>query len=254
MILFVLMYSMSNVDQNKYSQLAASLSQSMGGGILNNGSSVLPGQNGILTGGSSEEMTDGNSDGSDATQATTAQAETTTSAITTTAVATTSSDQSSVEAVKNTLENMIKTNSLDGDIKLSITSVGLTITFPSTVFFDSGSATLNDSMKTALDKMAPEINTLPNDVSVKAYTDSNPISNSAYSSNWQLSSVRASNVVQYLQEQGNVNGARLSAVGCGDNNPVDTNDTEDGRNRNRRVEINILYSNSSTSQTTKTTK
>lgn len=58
--------------------------------------------------------------------------------------------------------------------------------------------------------------------------------------NWQLSAVRAANVVQYLIDEGHVNTERLMAVGCGDNDPIESNDTVKGRNKNRRIEMVIL--------------
>lgn len=55
-----------------------------------------------------------------------------------------------------------------------------------------------------------------------------------------MSAVRAANVVQYLIEKDNMDGTRLMAVGCGENNPVASNDTVEGRNKNRRIEMIIL--------------
>lgn len=77
------------------------------------------------------------------------------------------------------------------------------------------------------------------DVLVEGNTDNIPISRTNIRNNWDLSTLRASSVVQTLQNDFGVNPARLTAGGRGEYNPIADNDTEAGRQRNRRTEIII---------------
>ncbi|WP_312496414.1 OmpA/MotB family protein, partial [Anaerosporobacter sp.] len=95
-------------------------------------------------------------------------------------------------------------------------------------------------MKRALDIIAVKLNEIDNDILVKGFTDNIPIKDSVFSSNWQLSAFRVANVVQYLVENTQVDGTRLMAVGCGENDPIASNDTVKGRNKNRRIEMIIV--------------
>ena len=74
---------------------------------------------------------------------------------------------------------------------------------------------------------------------MEGHTDDNPIITSKFPSNWELSAVRASTVVRLLIDNG-VMATRLTALGYGENRPVESNDTEEGRARNRRVTLMIL--------------
>lgn len=232
MILFVLMYAMSNVDQSKYEKLATSLNNSLGSGIGSGSASILPGGAGILDGGVSQTVVE--------TEAAT-QKETSSTTQSSTSTGEQMAEQAEMRYIKQQLDTLISTNNLGSDIGVNIQDSGLVITFPSITFFDLGKADLNDNMKLALDKIAKELNTIENDVLVKGYTDNLPIKNSVYLSNWQLSGARALNVVQYLTEKCSVKSNRLAGMGLGENNPVASNDTEEGRSKNRRIEISIPY-------------
>jgi chemotaxis protein MotB len=237
MILFVLLYAISNVNQSKYDQLADSLSESLGKkssvGELNGTDSVLPGGESVLPGGG-EVLPGGDSESS--TQQSTSQSgvEESTSQTQTTGA------NAQMEALNKDINKIITENDLGQDISTSNYANGLIITFPSSVFFDSGNAVLKDNMKRALNIIADKLNEIDNDILVKGYTDNVQIKDGAFSSNWQLSAVRAANVVEYLIENDKVDGKRLMAAGCGENNPIDSNDTVQGRNKNRRIEMIIL--------------
>lgn len=243
MILFILLYAMSNVNQEKYDELAGSLSDSLGNGsngslngsisVLPGGLSVLLGDGEVLPGGSSKES-DSSGNTSDLNNEINAdngnsldQSQNT-------------STKDQMETLNDDINKIITENDLGQDISTNSYEDGLVITFPSSVFFDSGNAVLKDTMKRALDIIADKLNDIDNDILVKGFTDNVPIKDSMFPSNWQLSAVRAANVVQYLIEKDNVDGTRLMAVGCGENNPVASNDTVEGRNKNRRIEMIIL--------------
>ena len=109
----------------------------------------------------------------------------------------------------------------------------------SELLFLSGEAALSPKAQPALQKIAEVINSLPNAVNVEGYTDNVPISNLKFPSNWDLSSARATSVVQELITAG-INPTRLSAVGYGEFHPIGDNTTEEGRFKNRRVTMVLM--------------
>ncbi|HET6620239.1 MAG TPA: peptidoglycan -binding protein [Dongiaceae bacterium] len=122
--------------------------------------------------------------------------------------------------------------------------VGDRFVFQSEVLFDSGSADIGPAGKDQLDVLAttlilllPEI---PKDIDwvlrVDGHTDDRPISSSQFPSNWELSTARAVAVVKYLASRG-IPDDRLAAAGFGEFRPIDTSGTEEGRRKNRRIEI-----------------
>ncbi len=121
---------------------------------------------------------------------------------------------------------------------------GMVITLASDAFFDQGSAALKNGMKPVLDKVGNILRNVSNFVRIEGHTDASPISEKSegrgYPTNWELSGARSVNVLRYLTEDEGVNGKKLSAVAFGDQRPLDTNDTPEGRAFNRRVDIVIL--------------
>ena len=238
-VLFVLLFAISNVDATKYQLLAKSLNSALGSGeSAGNGASIFEGGAGLLDGGAS--ITD--SGGQAETQAQTGSSSSTNSATSTTQAATKSPEQTELEGAKGNIDKIISENNLGGEVSNTIQDSGLVITFPSSIVFDSGKAEVKDAMKNALNQIAPELNKLNNDIFVMAYTDNVRIDSALFPSNWQLSCARASNVVLYLVTNCNVNTSRLYAVGRGENDPIATNDTPEGRSQNRRIEIFVKYS------------
>ncbi len=129
-------------------------------------------------------------------------------------------------------------------IRVSEDERGLVITLASDAFFDQGSAALKNEMKPVLNKVGNVIKNIPNFVRIEGHTDGSPISYKSegrgYPTNWELSSARSVNVLRYLSEDEGVNGKKLSAVAFGDQRPLDSNDTPEGRAYNRRVDVVIL--------------
>ncbi|MCG8670939.1 MAG: flagellar motor protein MotD [Pseudomonadales bacterium] len=108
----------------------------------------------------------------------------------------------------------------------------------SSVLFPSGSAVLSGKALGLLKKIADVLASYENPIHVEGYTDNVPIETFQFPSNWELSSARASAVVRFMiREQ--VAPERLAAVGYGEYHPVSDNETEDGRSKNRRVAIII---------------
>lgn len=108
------------------------------------------------------------------------------------------------------------------------------------VTFESASATLTINAWPVLEKLGDVIGHLPGDIVVSGHTDSLPINTSRFRSNWDLSSARASTVLQEIQRYSEQPQRRFRAVGYAANKPIDSNDTAEGRARNRRVEVTLL--------------
>lgn len=127
-----------------------------------------------------------------------------------------------------------------------ITVVGDRFVFQSELFFKSGSAALEENGKKQLNVLAKTVKELqrkiPKNIQwvlrVDGHTDTVPIRNELYSSNWQLSANRAIAVVQYLIDRG-VPARRLVAAGFGEYQPIDRKNTESARRKNRRIEFKL---------------
>lgn len=127
----------------------------------------------------------------------------------------------------------------EGKVRVTQTSRGVTIDINASVLFAPGEARLNDDSSQALKAIASVLKSDNHAIQVEGHTDNIPIKNSSFPSNWELSAVRASTVVRLFSENG-VDEGRLTAVGQGPKQPVGSNDTAEGRSRNRRVTVTIL--------------
>jgi chemotaxis protein MotB len=118
----------------------------------------------------------------------------------------------------------------------------LKVTIVNEILFPEGGWEIGKAGEATLNKLVPTFKTLENEkVEVQGYTDNVPIGpelKSRFPSNWELSTARATDVVRYLVKEG-VNPKLLSATGFGDTQPVASNDTPQGRAKNRRIEIVI---------------
>jgi len=134
----------------------------------------------------------------------------------------------------------IDVGNLKGQVEVSYNERGIVISiFPDQILFDSGSARLKPGFKSILNVLGPQLKRLPNSIEVDGHTDSVPINTASFPSNWELSAARAGAVIRYFEALG-LDSAKLSAAGYADTRPVDVNTTNDGRLRNRRVEIIVL--------------
>ncbi len=158
------------------------------------------------------------------------------------------SDHEKIQSLEEELERLDRIRAeLEAQLKgvegvsLSLEKRGLVITFLDEILFDSGKAKIKPQAFPSLDKVAAIITEKAADlnVGVEGHTDNEPIKYSGWKSNWELSTARATSVLHYLIDQG-VSPARLVAIGYGEFRPVVSNDTQEGRFKNRRVEIVIL--------------
>jgi chemotaxis protein MotB len=117
---------------------------------------------------------------------------------------------------------------------------GLVISLSAKYFFDSGKAILRPEVFPIIEQIASILKPLDREIRIEGHTDDVPIQTAAYPSNWELSAARATYVIKYLTERFSFSPQRLSAVGYGEFRPIATNVTEEGRARNRRVDIVVL--------------
>jgi len=127
-------------------------------------------------------------------------------------------------------------------IKVQVTETGIAIKIADPVSFESGSADVNPKLYGMLKDLAGVINAAPtSQIRVEGHTDNVPIRNARFPSNWELSSARALSVVRYMANNGDVDPARLSAIGYGEYRPIAPNTTPENRKMNRRIEIYVDY-------------
>lgn len=140
--------------------------------------------------------------------------------------------------IKAELEQKLK--GIEG-VSLSMEDRGLVITLLNEVLFDSGKAKIKSDAFSLLDKVTSVITSKASDlnIGVEGHTDNVAIKYSGWKSNWELSSARATSVLHYLIDKG-VKPEKLAAIGYGEYRPVASNETKEGRQKNRRVEIVIL--------------
>lgn len=152
------------------------------------------------------------------------------------------SELNDLDKAKQELEEQLKKEIADKQVKVEMLEKGLVITLVAEVLFDSGKADLRKESFETLGKVANILNTTVKDlnVGIEGHTDNDPIKHSGWKSNWELSASRALSVLHHLIEDAKVSPQRLSIIGYGEFNPVASNDTKEGKQKNRRVEIVIL--------------
>ncbi|MGV3742909.1 MAG: flagellar motor protein MotD [Burkholderiaceae bacterium] len=126
-----------------------------------------------------------------------------------------------------------------GKVRVTQSTRGVTVEINASVLFAPGEAKLSPESVQVLTAVAQVLKDDTHDLRIEGHTDNLPISTLMFPSNWELSAVRASSVVRLFMENG-IDEKRMTAVGHGSNQPLMTNDTAEGRQRNRRVQLMIL--------------
>ncbi len=129
-------------------------------------------------------------------------------------------------------------------VQASIQERGLVLNLADTVLFESGKADLSPRAQAILDHLAAILFSTGRMIRVEGHTDNVPINTARYRSNWQLSTDRATNVIMYWISKHPDVGPRLSAGGYGEFRPIASNQTPEGKTKNRRVEIVLLRQDS----------
>jgi len=223
MALFLCLFCMSKMDSGKAAAMGAAFGKAFG--IGGGGGGLLPGL-GLMTypqqgGGDGDGNGDGADDGNRAYLA----------------------ENETLEHLKETMDSYIMQNHLKEELKTTLTEEGLMIRIKETALFPSGSADLVNESQLVVPVVAGLLAAIPERVIITGHTDNVPIATAQFPSNWELSSARAMTFMKALfAANATLNPARFSAIGYGEYRPVATNDTEEGRRRNRRVEIMIARS------------
>lgn len=137
--------------------------------------------------------------------------------------------------LRSLLEPLIQ----QGKVRVTQSRRGIAVEISNSVLFDTAKAVLQPDSVAALKAVAQRITSTSNLIQVEGNTDNQPIKSTQYPSNWELSSARAASVVRLFADTG-IAPERMVAIGYGEYRPVESNDSADGRARNRRVTINIL--------------
>lgn len=205
---FILLYSMSNVDSEKFDNVSHSIQGALGGtGILENGGQVLVSQK---------------ADG-------------------TLEIEETSNE---LQEMHKKVSTYVDENGLDKEVDVNINEKGIYFDIKEAILFDSGSAEIKPSGMEVLKKLTSLVKGMDNDIVVEGHTDNVPIHNSQYSSNWDLSTARAVSVVKYFTETEHITPGRMSAVGYGEYKPMLENTSPENKRANRRVNLLIMFNES----------
>lgn len=225
MIFFILMYTMSRVDAHKYEAVANSLSI-------------------VLTG---QSMSILETQGPSAIEGINVQQEKS-------ETGSVPDPQGKLEEIKNQIAEFIESQQLEesyletgqtstalGDYIVIIEQErGLVISFKDALLFASGSDQLTTQARSIIKQVGSSLLDIPNLIRVEGHTDNRPIHTSKFGSNWELSVLRASNVVHVLNEEAGIAPQRLSVIGYGEYRPLVANEDATSQAMNRRVDIVIL--------------
>lgn len=206
--LFIVMFAMSKVDTAKFKQMSQQFNI-----IFQGGSGMLQGTNGSavqLTASSSTAEMNG------------------------------LVEQDKMTGIKASLEQEIKKDGYADKVKVNVNGEGLNITIQDTVLFNTGDAEILSEFNPVLLKISNMIKNLDNEIRVSGHTDNVPIKNYKFRSNWDLSYMRASNVMNFLVDTGHLSPDKFSIQAYGEYKPKYDNSTEAGRSKNRNVDILIV--------------
>jgi chemotaxis protein MotB len=154
---------------------------------------------------------------------------------------------STLEDTRTKIEEELKTQISNQQIKIEEIEGKLKLTFVDKILFDSGRTNINEKGQEALIDFAEAIKEdKDHKILVEGHTDNvglSPLLRAKYPSNWELSTARASSVVRFLQEKCGIEPEKLTAVGFSYFKPIASNDNDEGRGQNRRIEIIMTRAN-----------
>jgi chemotaxis protein MotB len=139
-----------------------------------------------------------------------------------------------------TLQQGLKNELEGGKLQVTLEQRGLVISLREGAFFASGDDAVQPDSLPIIAKIAQVIREVPNPLRLEGHTDSIPIHNSRFHSNWELSSARSIATLELLSQQFQIPRSRMCVAGYAENAPVDDNSQEVGRSHNRRVDVVLL--------------
>jgi len=222
---FVLLFSMAIVDKQKFQQVALSLRTAFSGG------------SGIMSANDSDTMISITpfNDGDrifDELQKKLEEVEDEKSAY--------ADKLETIKVAKVNIQELIDQMGLNENIKIIEEEHKIILRFDSVILFDSGSAVIKDTARPVIKKLGQVLSTLDTEIIVQGHADDRPINTTLFPSNWELSTKRATNVVRFLIDECNLKEDQLTAAGNAEFKPIAPNDTEYNRQKNRRIDIEIL--------------
>lgn len=230
---FVLLFSMSTVDAEKFQAMAESFSQTfsifsggataIGDGILiSNGVSQLNELDDYINStGKAAEVEEESKDSLEEFE---------------------KKQTARSEELAELVEEVLKEESLENQIDVEFTSQYVSLTLNGALLFDSGSDRLKEDSKPILDKVAQILTRYAEStIEIEGHTDNVPIHNSNFANNNELSSFRALAVFDYFMENSNLDPVSIKHTGRGEYVPIADNSTAEGRAKNRRVEIKLYH-------------
>lgn len=232
---FVLLFSMSTVDAQKFELIASSFSQSfsifsagataIGDGVLiSNGVSQLNELDDFIS--SMGKVAEGETDDTDSIEKMSEALD--------------AEKMKKSEELAEKIEEAMEEQSLSKEIDMEVTSQYVQLSLKGALLFDSGSAQLKEDAKKVLEKVSVILERYSTGtIEIMGHTDNVPQSGARYADNEELSNARALSVFYYLQEHSLLDPANIKHSGMGEREPVADNSTPEGRSLNRRVEIRI---------------
>ncbi len=263
---FVLLFASSTMDEGKIQQIAASFqnisfsiftqtSQMIQDGqMVSGGVTQLEGIQSIMEQvGKATDRTDG--DDSRANDSSGTNPNSTEAGQNSNGGAIDSSENLSMDELQNQMEeaglsqsqemyqqisDAMESYSIDDRVQMDYNYQYVELDMNGALLFDTGDAELKEDSYAFMNKIASILETYPDSIiEIEGHTDNVPIHNSKYESNRYLSTARATNVYEYLMEHANLKDENLKVAGYGESRPAASNDTPEGRARNRRVVIKI---------------
>jgi len=142
--------------------------------------------------------------------------------------------------VKKELEGSLSDELRNHKVEMRVVPDGLVVSLREVGFFDSGTAKLLPEATPAIAHIAQALGERGLEIRVEGHTDNIPIHNSLYNSNWELSTARATQVLMMLVDQYHLDPAKVSAAGYAEYRPIASNSTDEGRRKNRRIDLVVL--------------
>ena len=227
MVLFIVMFAMSQVDEQKFNALRAGLAEGFGpsSSFMQGSSSLLENQPNLAEQSVvSTQVFDSDAAAAGAEAAGTARRE-----------------LARLEAIREDAEQLLREQGLGQDVKMSIDDRGLVISLVSRhVVFENDVADLSPRGERVVDALAPVLRQLPDDLRVDGHTNQVQVSPRYYATDWDLSAARAVTVLRRLDEVGSVPADRLSVAAFGHERPLVDPSKPGSQQVNKRVDIVVL--------------
>ena len=224
---FTCLYAISSVDVAKMGQMVASMKVSFGGQIFDGTSSTLSlDKNGV---GSSISVTPSMLPDDDAKNSKTRSK-----------YKVILSGEADMARFKRTIEGLLSEEIKNSQVRVYLERRGVVISLGENGNFDSGSDVIRPDGLATLDTIATSLATIGNQIRVEGHADNVPINTPRFPSNWHLSTARATTVILRMVNNFGMSPELMTPSGYGEYRPIASNDTAEGRARNRRVDIVVL--------------